>query len=178
MVPLTLEQVAEIVSIRPGDRKLDQSGIPTDLQDLVVSLRGLVVPHLQDTTGNVYRDLRGDHLVVITLTHYSVVEYLKSGEMDPDLRKLFPMDPASIHHDIARTCIQYVGFEDFVHPIGHPGSSYVYGIPEDSFNTRDDASNLTYSTQGKCVRSWRKNGMESLWREDQEVQSVDYGNIY
>ena len=34
MEPLTLQQLAEIVSIRPEDRSLDESGISTDALDL------------------------------------------------------------------------------------------------------------------------------------------------
>lgn len=42
IVPLTLPQIAEILSIRPGDRTLDESGIVTDLMDLAASLGSLV----------------------------------------------------------------------------------------------------------------------------------------
>ena len=118
IIPLTLEQVAEIVSLRPGDQTLDESGIATDLLDLAASLESLVTLYTQDTTGNKYEeDLRGSQLTFITLAHYSVEEYLRSGKMDPNLATIFHSDCRIIHHNLAKTCLQYIGFKDFSTPI-------------------------------------------------------------
>jgi hypothetical protein len=72
IIPLTLEQVAEVVSIRPGDQTFDESGIATDLLNLAASLGSLVTLYTQDTTGNRYEDLRGSQLIFMTLAHCSV----------------------------------------------------------------------------------------------------------
>jgi hypothetical protein len=120
MVPLTLQQVGEIVSIRPGDRILDKSGIATDLLDLVACLGSLVTLHTQDTSANMYEDLRGAQLTIMSLAHYSVEEYLKSGKMSADLAVKFHVEPPNIHFELAKICLQYIGFEDFSEPIEQP----------------------------------------------------------
>ncbi|KAH8892222.1 hypothetical protein GQ53DRAFT_823022 [Thozetella sp. PMI_491] len=119
-VPLTLRQVAEIVSIRKGDQYLDESGIATDVWDLASCLGSLVTLHTEDTSGEIYTDLRGTQVTVMTLAHYSVEEYLISGKMDPELAMVFPMDPDSIHLQCAKLCLQYIAFDDFKCPIAGP----------------------------------------------------------
>lgn len=118
MKPLTLEQLAEIVSIRPDDRTLDESGIPTDLMDLAACCGSLVAIHAQDKSSN--EDLRGPNLILITLAHASVEEYLTSGRIGRGLSSTFHMDAKVVHHELAKTCLQYLGFEDFKHPIEQP----------------------------------------------------------
>lgn len=122
IVPLTLQQIAEIISIRDGDRALDKSGIATDPMDLVASLGSLVSLYTQDTSKTLYEDLRGPYLTFITLAHYSVEEYLRSGEMDPSLATIFHSNPETIHHDLAKYCLQYIGLEDFSIPIQEPSN--------------------------------------------------------
>ena len=122
MEPLTLEQLAEIVSIRPGDRVLDQSGIATDLMDLAACCGSLVAVHTQETSYGQYGDLRGPQVTLITLAHASVEEYLKSGKIGRGLSSIFHMEANVVHHELAKTCLQYVGFEDFEQPIDQPVS--------------------------------------------------------
>ena len=120
MVPLSLEQVAEIISMRTSDAELDQSGIATDLLDLADSLGSLVTLYTLDTRGNIYEDLRGPQVTFLTLAHYSVEEYLQSGQMASDLLGLFDMDAQSVHGELANMCLQYVGLRDFMTPIEKP----------------------------------------------------------
>jgi hypothetical protein len=131
MVPLTLEQVAEVVAIRPEDKRLDESGISTDLLDLAASLGSLVALHIQDTSGGVYEDLRGPQVTLMTLAHYSVEQYLKSGQMGRGLSEIFHMDSKVIHSELAKTCLQYIGFDDFAHPMEQLVSIY---LPEWSYS--------------------------------------------
>jgi hypothetical protein len=115
--PLTLNELAEAISIRDDDQMLDQSGITTDIFDLAALCGSLVSLRSQDTSDSNYEDLYDPYITFITLSHASVEEYLKSGKMDPALQKLFHMDENTIHHEIAKVCIQYVGFDDFKNPI-------------------------------------------------------------
>lgn len=121
MFPLTLDQLAEAVSIRPQDQYLDRSGIATDVLDLAAYCGALVTVHDQDSLlegrpGSVKHARK----TLITLSHASVEEYLKSGKMRPDLAKLFPMDELLIHREIMNTCLQYIMFQDFKSPIRQP----------------------------------------------------------
>jgi hypothetical protein len=122
MEPLTLEQMAEVVSIRSDDRSLDESGIATDLMDLAACCGSLVTVRTQDTSFGQYDDLRGPRVNLITLAHASVEEYLKSGKIGRGLSSVFHMDITMVHHELAKTCLQYVGFEDFKRPMEHPVS--------------------------------------------------------
>jgi hypothetical protein len=111
IVPLTLRELAEAVSIQPGDITLDKSGIATDVMDLAASCGGLVTLRSQD--------LRGSRITLITLAHASVEEYLTSGKIGSGLSERFHIDRKIVHHELAKTCLQYIGFGDFVTPIGH-----------------------------------------------------------
>lgn len=118
-VPLTLQQLAEAVSIQPGDQSLDRSGIITDVMDLAACCGALVSLRTQETTNEI-EDLRGRSITLISLSHASVEEYLKSGKMGRGLAVIFPMHEKTIHRQIARTCIQYIGFDDFKQPLMSP----------------------------------------------------------
>lgn len=120
--PLTLDQLAEIVSIRAEDRSLDKSGIATDPMDLAACCGSLVTIHIQETLDGGYSDLRGPDITLITLAHASVEEYLKSGKIGRDLSLVFHIDERIVHRKLAKTCLQYIGFEDFETPIEHPVS--------------------------------------------------------
>ena len=119
MVPLTLRELAEAVSIQPDDRVLDQSGIATDVMDLAASCGGLVTIRTQDTSESTYEDLRGPRITLITLAHASVEEYLTSGKIGLGLAEKFHMEPKVVHHELAKTCLQYVGFENFKEPMSY-----------------------------------------------------------
>jgi hypothetical protein len=117
IIPLTLEQLAEVVSIRPNDRRLDREGIATDLMDLAASCGSLVTIRTQSTQDSMYEDLRSPQVTLITLAHASVEEYLKSGKIGLGMSAFFHIEPETMHHDLAKICLQYIGFEDFRHPI-------------------------------------------------------------
>ena len=120
IVPLTLEQASEIVSIRHGGESLDPLGIATDL---AASLGSLVTLNTVDTTSNQIEDLRGPRVTFMTLAHYSVEEYLKSGKMAAALRSQFYLESRAVHLRLARACLQYVGFTDFSELIPSPVNS-------------------------------------------------------
>jgi hypothetical protein len=120
MEPLTLQQLAEVVSIRPDDLTLDVAGITTDLMDLAACCGSLVTVHTQSTSSGQYEDLRGPKVTLITLAHASVEEYLTSGKIGSGLCSIFHMDAKAVHHELGKTCLQYVGFEDFVSPMKQP----------------------------------------------------------
>ncbi|RFU27044.1 hypothetical protein B7463_g9317, partial [Scytalidium lignicola] len=122
MVPLTLEELAEAISIRPEDKFLDRFGIATDLLDLAASCGSLVTIRTIETSGGSYEDLRGPQITLITLAHASVEEYLKSGKIGRGLTDTFNMNMQAIHLKLARVCLQYVGFEDFWQPMSLPAS--------------------------------------------------------
>jgi hypothetical protein len=117
IVPLTLEQVGEVISMRPGNTKLDKSGIATDLLDLAASLGSLVTVNEQETGGEDYFDLRGPKITLIMLAHSSVEEYLKSGKMVPELAQHFCLDSELVQSSLAKTCLQYIAFDDFSLPL-------------------------------------------------------------
>ena len=119
IVPLTLKELAEAVSIQPGDITLDKSGIATDVMDLAASCGGLVTLRSQDTQSSAFEDLRGSRITLITLAHASVEEYLTSEKIGRGLCERFHMDRELVHHELAKTCLQYIGFEDFMIPLGH-----------------------------------------------------------
>lgn len=112
-VPLTLGQLAEAISIRPGDRYLDETGIATDVLDLAACCGSLVTVQSQDTGGS--ENTRGmtPQKSVIILSHASVYEYLKSRKIEPLLAEKFPMGSESVNLALAETCLQYIGFQDF-----------------------------------------------------------------
>lgn len=122
-VPLTLDQLAEAVSIRPGDERLERDGIATDPMDLAACCGSLITLYMQDTDVNSYDDLRGSGTTMIGLSHASVEEYITSEAIKHGPSKSFSMDLSSVHRGIAETCLQYVGFKDFEEPINLPEKS-------------------------------------------------------
>jgi hypothetical protein len=124
-VPLTLNELAEAIAIRPTDRRRDESGIATELLDVAAICGSLITLRRQDTSNGIYEDLRGDDITLVSLSHASVEEYLKSskigsglpGEKGQMLRDTFHLDSPTLHTELARTCLQYVGFDDFEKPL-------------------------------------------------------------
>jgi hypothetical protein len=116
-VPLTLDQLAEAVSIRSEDERLDRDGIATDAMDLAACCRSLVTVYKQGTLPNYQGDLRGAGTTLISLSHSSVEEYLTSSTTEQGPSKLLFMDLPTVHRELAETCLQYIGFEDFHEPI-------------------------------------------------------------
>ncbi|KAH8820079.1 hypothetical protein F5884DRAFT_865727 [Xylogone sp. PMI_703] len=138
MVPLTLEELAEAISIRPEDDSLDESGIVTDLLDLAASCGSLVTVRTIETDSGLIQDLRGPRISLITLAHTSVEEYLKSGKIGRGLMDMFHMDMGAIHLKLARVCLQYVGFDDFREPMNLPRTDDVQAMKRTVFRQIPD----------------------------------------
>ena len=132
-VPLTLDQLAEALSLRPQDKALDRDGIPNDVQDLIACCGSLVTVTTQVTTEAMFPDLRGRRIDIVALAHASVGEYLTSGEIgkgllkrrDPRrspesveaLARLFNTEVHKVHEELALLSLQYIGLNDFWQPI-------------------------------------------------------------
>lgn len=101
MAPMTLDELAEAISIQPDDTRLDRDGITTDPEDLVAMCRSLVVLD------------RSMEPPVIRLAHFSVEEYLLSDHIVESSVSYFHIDESVVDLEIARTCIQYLSFQDF-----------------------------------------------------------------
>lgn len=101
MAPMTLDELAEAISIQPDDTRLDRDGITTDPEDLVALCRSLVVFD------------RSMDPPVVRLAHFSVEEYLLSDHILESSVSCFHIDPSVVDLKIAQTCIQYLSFEDF-----------------------------------------------------------------
>jgi hypothetical protein len=123
-VPLTLNQLAEAVSIRPNDKSLDRDGIATDPMDLAALCGSLVTVHNQETNLSRRDDLRGAETILINLSHASVEEYLTSPSIKQGPASSFFMDLPIVHRKLAETCLQYISFADFGEPIQHMVSFY------------------------------------------------------
>lgn len=119
-IPLTLQELAEAISIRAEDKMLDESGIATDIMDLAACCGSFVTVNTQATSEGQYSDLRGPQITLITFAHASVEEYFKSGHSGRGLASAFHMDMEKLHYELARTCVQYLGFEDFRVPLRDP----------------------------------------------------------
>ena len=102
--PLSLEAISEAISIQPEDLALDQDGIANDLEDVVAICRSLITMD------------RGGDSTRIALAHLSIEEFLRSDRIKKSSVAVFHMDSASIHFQLAKTCIQYLSFSDFEKP--------------------------------------------------------------
>jgi hypothetical protein len=98
---LTLDQLAEAVSIQVQDTRLDRDMIFTDPEDLVALCRSLAV---------VDRSLEPP---VVALAHFSVKEYLQSDRIALSSARFFQIKDSQVHCDLANACIQYLSFDDF-----------------------------------------------------------------
>jgi hypothetical protein len=88
--------------------------------DLAVSCGSLVIVYTQDIDANSYDDLRGTGTTLISLSHASVEEYITSPAIRQGSFKYFFMDLPGVHRQLAETCLQYIGFEDFLEPVKLP----------------------------------------------------------
>lgn len=118
-VPLSLEQLAEAVSVRSEDERLDRDGIAIDPMDLAELCGSLVTIYIQENQFPQQDDLRGGSKALISLSHASVQEYLTSPIIKQGPASSFFMDLAVVHHQLAKACVQYIAFEDFQKPIQH-----------------------------------------------------------
>ena len=140
-VPLTLDQLAEAISLRPQDKALDPDCIPNDIQDLIACCGSLVTVTTQVTTEAMYPDLRGHRIDIVALAHASVGEYLTSGEIGKgllrrrDLRRspesveqmarLFNTELQMVHEELSLLSLQYIGLNDFYQHIQDPVSTFL-----------------------------------------------------
>jgi hypothetical protein len=112
-----LDQLAEAISIRPRDKKLEQDGIANDVMDLAACCGSLVTLYTIDKAANHDDDLRGTGTMLIRLSHASVKEYLTSSDLKAGPSSSLFIDLPSVHLEITKTCLQYIGFQDFQKPV-------------------------------------------------------------
>ena len=117
ITPITLDQLAEAVSIRPRDKRLERDGIANDVLDLVACCGSLATLYSIDMEDNHVDDLRGSGTILIKLSHASVEDYFMSSNLKVGPSSSFFMDLPSVHLEIAKTCLQYIGFQDFQKPV-------------------------------------------------------------
>jgi len=98
---LTPSELAEAVSIQPEDTFLDIEMIATDPEDLVALCRSLVVID------------RSHDPPLVSLTHFTVKEYLRSDRLANSSASFFHMTESQVHLDLAVICTQYLAFRDF-----------------------------------------------------------------
>ena len=104
LVPLTLGQLAEIVSIEPGDRKRDLDKMATDPNDLLEMLGCLVVvDRIQEDP-------------TVTLAHYTAHEFLTSDKLyKHETLSMFYVPNTGIL-DLGLVLAQYMSFAEFEQP--------------------------------------------------------------
>lgn len=104
IIPITLEQLVEVISIDPGDTKREPNKIMTDGRDLLQILGSLVAVD----------SMKLDP--VVSLAHHTLYEFLASNELRTHSSLSHFFVPASFSADIGITCIQYLSFSDFESP--------------------------------------------------------------
>jgi hypothetical protein len=104
---MTLQELAEAVSIQMMDTRLNFENVATDPEDLVALCGSLVIVD------------RTSKPPLVSLAHYSVEEYLCSPQIAQSPVAFFHVEEPAAHLHLAATCIRYLSFSDF----GHPPSS-------------------------------------------------------
>jgi hypothetical protein len=104
---LTLQELAEAVSIQVMDTRLISENVATDPEDLVALCGSLVIVD------------RTSKPPLVSLAHYSVEEYLCSPQITQSPVAFFHVEELAAHLHRAATCLRYLSFDDF----GHPQSS-------------------------------------------------------
>jgi Ankyrin repeats (3 copies) len=103
---LTTNEIAEAVSMRPGDIRFDHENVATDPEDLV----GLCGSLLRlERVGLAARDSSP----LVGLVHYSAEEYLFSEHIAKGQLSYFRLDYHQTHLILAKQCLQYLAFENF-----------------------------------------------------------------
>lgn len=105
-VPLTLGQLAEAISIDPGDTHRAVDKMLNDEKDLLEMLGSLVI----------FDPAKEDPLV--SLAHFTLYEFLQSDELRTHHSLASFYIPLQAIMDIGITCAQYLSFTDFGHPCG------------------------------------------------------------
>ncbi len=89
------------MSISLGDTRFDPSNIATDPEDLVALCESLVLID------------RSSSPPLVSLTHYSVEEYLRSNEIKHSPMAFFHVYFHDSHLQLAQICLRYLSFDDF-----------------------------------------------------------------
>lgn len=97
--PMTIEEVAECVSIELGDITLDPSEKLNDPEDILDICGGLVC-------------LTGDTRI-LGLAHFSVQEYLTSERIAGSPASSYQINQKVTHIEFAKFCLTYISFENF-----------------------------------------------------------------
>ena len=104
ITPLTLSQLAEAISVEPGDEERDPEKIINDENDLLEMLGSLVTV---DTNQND---------PIVSLAHFTLYEFLRSDALqNHESVGIFYLPFKSVF-DIGVRCIQYLSFTDFCVP--------------------------------------------------------------
>jgi hypothetical protein len=98
---LTLQELAEAVSIKLTDTRFDPENVATDPEDIVALCGSLVVI---DRTSSPPRG---------SLAHYSIEEYLCSTQIAHSPVAFFYVQDQAAHLHLAAVCIRYLSFDDF-----------------------------------------------------------------
>ncbi|KAL2287892.1 hypothetical protein FJTKL_04679 [Diaporthe vaccinii] len=109
LVPLTLGQLAEAISIDSGDTHLAIDKMFNDEKDLLEMLGSLVI----------FDPAKKDPLV--SLAHFTLYEFLQSDELRTHESLASFYVPARTMMDIGFTCAQYLSFADFAVITGSEG---------------------------------------------------------
>lgn len=109
LVPLTLGQLAEAISIDSGDTHLAIDKMFNDEKDLLEMLGSLVI----------FDPAKKDPLV--SLAHFTLYEFLQSDELRTHESLASFYVPPQTMMDIGFTCAQYLSFADFGQPCGSIG---------------------------------------------------------
>jgi hypothetical protein len=108
-VRLTTAQLAEAVSIAPGDTKLDFDGIATNSDDVIAPISQL----LSVLRGSA-ADGKPEVQSYVQLCHFTVKEYLTGSSILEGPAETFFINEEESHALLARKCLQYLSFSNFV----------------------------------------------------------------
>ena len=101
---LTTNEIAEAVSMRPGDKTFDHENVATDPEDLVGLCGSLL---------RLERVATGESVPLVGFVHYSAEEYLFSKHIANGQLSYFRIDYHQAHLHLAKQCLQYLAFENF-----------------------------------------------------------------
>jgi hypothetical protein len=104
LVPLTLGQLTEAISIEPDDVRRDTEKMITDERDLLEMLGSLV------TVDSTQED------PVVSLAHFTLDEFLRSDTLRVHESLWMFYVPVRYILNVGITCIQYLSFSDFKAP--------------------------------------------------------------
>lgn len=99
--PVSTAQLAEVVSMRPGDDSLDFEGVPANVNEIIAPISQLVVTR---RVGSVF---------LVYLLHKTVKEFLTSDALSASPARSFHIDVGTAHARVGDMCLQYLTFSDF-----------------------------------------------------------------